>query len=148
MASNRNGMEWSRRNSPVQVEGGNLGVVALIVREVEVVGQRLLLPRKPVEMQIANERDQRWGCDIMKWIETAGFCHQLNAFAWGHFEFSHVEPALLRAMCQLNYLHERECYLKTKKKKNEMFLYIYLKKKKRRAEKEKGFHLNCKWMAL
>jgi len=59
-------MEWSRRNSPVQVEGGNLGVVALIVREVEVVGQRLLLPRKPVEMQIANERDQRWGCDIMK----------------------------------------------------------------------------------
>lgn len=62
----RIGMEWSRRNSPVQVEGGNLGVVALIVREVEVVGQRLLLPRKPVEMQIANERDQRWRCDIMK----------------------------------------------------------------------------------
>jgi len=46
--------------SPVQVEGGNLGVVALVVREVEMVGQRLLLPRKPVEMQM-RVQDQRCG---------------------------------------------------------------------------------------
>lgn len=32
---------------PVQVESRNLGVVALEVREVKVIGERLLLPREP-----------------------------------------------------------------------------------------------------
>jgi len=42
-------------HSPVQMEGCNLGIVTLIVREVEMIGQRLLVPRKP-EKQMRNDK--------------------------------------------------------------------------------------------
>lgn len=32
---------------PVQVEGGNLRIVAFVIREVEVIGEGLLFPREP-----------------------------------------------------------------------------------------------------
>lgn len=44
-------------HSPVQVEGGNLGVVALVVREVEMVGQRLLVPRKPAKGRLQMQHN-------------------------------------------------------------------------------------------
>ena len=39
----------ARGGSPVQVEGGDLRIMPLVVREVEEVGRRLLLPRLPGE---------------------------------------------------------------------------------------------------
>ena len=41
----------TKAKQPVQVEGGDLGVVSLEVREVEVVGQRLLAAREPHRLE-------------------------------------------------------------------------------------------------